>query len=125
MKCVFIKLLYFYLAKSSTFRHTDHRPSLVLQHLQRKHGMLTARAELLEIVLCHSHNVLGPREVCSLLCTSKATAACLSQHMQGQMQLRSSPRTMEQLQQFCQWLVRNGKLLQLLEFGPHLPQESK
>ena len=32
--------------------------------------------------------MLGLQEVCTLLCTSKATAACLSQHMQGQMQLK-------------------------------------
>ena len=69
--------------------------------------------------------MLGLQEVCTLLCTSKATAACLRQHMQGQMQLRNSPLTLEQLQQFCQWLVRNSKLVQSLEFAPRVRKESK
>ena len=78
----------------------------------------STQLEILGIVVCNAYHVLGPQEVCSLLCTGKATAACLSQHIQGQMQLVSSPRTLGQTKQLCQWLVKNGKLLQSLEFDP-------
>ena len=76
--------------------------------------------DILGVVLCHAHHMLGPREVCSLLCTSKATAACLSHHMQGQLQLKTSPRTLRQTQQLYKWLIKHSKLLQSLEFAPRL-----
>ena len=78
--------------------------------------------DILGLVVCNAHHVLGPRDVCSLLCTSKATAACLSQHMRGQMHVIISPRTLRQAEQLCQWLVKNCSLLQSLEFAPQLPQ---
>ena len=82
-----------------------------------------AEPDVLDLVLHTARPVLDSRDLCSLLCTSNTAAATALPHFQGQVALRFIPKTLQQSAQFNQWLVKNGSVLQSLDYTPQLPWE--
>lgn len=54
--------------------------------------------------------------VCSLLCTSRATAAAVSPHLAGQVQVQYTAVSSQQTSQLELWLYRNAGLVRSLQF---------
>lgn len=74
---------------------------------------------MLAFVLKNAQDDLKLRDVCALLCTSKAAAATAAQHFTGSFCLWVRPKSSFQAEQFCSWMAHNAGLVQSLEFEPH------
>ena len=77
----------------------------------------------LELVLHNAKDAMSTRDICALLCCSKSTAACVKQRFTGHLSVSFCPTSIERVQQFKSWCMRNGELLQALKF--ELPAKGK
>jgi len=73
---------------------------------------------VMHAVLFHAKSLLETRDVCALLCTSSTIAAVVAHELEDQLTVEFAPKTLQHVQQFNSWLLKNGRLLEAFIFSP-------